>query len=221
MRAIPAFLIALTMAVASAAAPATAEPPAWAPAHGWRAKHGHLHDHHRHRYEHRYRYEQRYRDEYRYRDEHRHHTRRGDWTGGRTSGPDPLRCRRELAGQVAGGAIGAIVGSNIGDGRGQLVAIGTGALIGVLVGGQIGSHLDRSDRACLRGSLEHVRSGRSVAWRNPDTGAHYRTTPVSTYRTQAGRYCREYTTTATVGGRRQQVYGTACRQPDGDWELQN
>lgn len=205
MRTIPAFLIALTLAVASAAAPATAEPPAWAPAHGWRAKHGHVHDHHKHRYERRYR------------DEHRHYSRRGD----RTSGPGLLRCRRELAGQIAGGAIGAIVGSNIGDGRGQLVAIGTGALIGVLVGGQIGSHLDRGDRACLRGSLEHVRSGRTVAWRNPDTGAHYRTTPMRTYRTQAGRYCREYTTTATVGGRRQQVYGTACRQPDGDWELQS
>ena len=35
----------------------------------------------------------------------------------------------------------------------------------------------------------------------------------------SGRYCREYTTEAVVGGRTKQVYGTACRQPDGSWQL--
>lgn len=37
--------------------------------------------------------------------------------------------------------------------------------------------------------------------------------------TQQNRYCREYTRDAMVGGRRQQTYGTACLQPDGDWEI--
>lgn len=35
----------------------------------------------------------------------------------------------------------------------------------------------------------------------------------------SGRYCREYTQQVWVGGRMQQSYGTACLQPDGDWQL--
>ena len=30
--------------------------------------------------------------------------------------------------------------------------------------------------------------------------------------------CRDYRTTATIEGRQQQLYGTACRQPDGSWQ---
>ncbi|MHB1241431.1 MAG: RT0821/Lpp0805 family surface protein, partial [Gammaproteobacteria bacterium] len=33
-----------------------------------------------------------------------------------------------------------------------------------------------------------------------------------------GRYCREYVTDVDVGGRKQQAYGTACRQPNGSWQ---
>ncbi len=32
-------------------------------------------------------------------------------------------------------------------------------------------------------------------------------------------YCREYQRTVNVGGRTQQSYGTACRQPDGAWKI--
>lgn len=32
-------------------------------------------------------------------------------------------------------------------------------------------------------------------------------------------YCREYTKDAIIGGKHQQVYGTACLRPDGDWEI--
>jgi hypothetical protein len=34
-----------------------------------------------------------------------------------------------------------------------------------------------------------------------------------------GRYCREYIRPASVAGRTQQTYGTACLQPDGDWQI--
>lgn len=36
---------------------------------------------------------------------------------------------------------------------------------------------------------------------------------------QAGNYCREYTRTIAVGGRFESGYGTACRQPDGSWQI--
>ncbi|NNG14238.1 MAG: hypothetical protein HKM22_03685 [Gammaproteobacteria bacterium] len=34
-----------------------------------------------------------------------------------------------------------------------------------------------------------------------------------------GRYCREFLQEVIIGGRKEQAYGTACRQPDGSWEV--
>jgi hypothetical protein len=33
------------------------------------------------------------------------------------------------------------------------------------------------------------------------------------------RYCREFRQDITIDGRTQEAYGTACRSPDGDWQL--
>ncbi|MDZ7712341.1 MAG: RT0821/Lpp0805 family surface protein [Rhodovibrio sp.] len=210
------FITAITIALftlgslGTLAPAAFAEPPSWAPAHGWRAKHEHGHHHKSKR---KYEVERAYEHDDAY-DDRRRAPIYGDGGGF-------LRCNRELAGQVVGGAVGAAVGSRFGKGDGQLVATGAGALIGVLLGGEIGRRLDAQDRACVGRTLETVPTGQTVAWRNPDTGADYRTTPRRTYQTDGGRTCREYTTSATVGGRQQQVYGTACRQPDGSWEIVN
>jgi len=35
----------------------------------------------------------------------------------------------------------------------------------------------------------------------------------------SGRYCREFQHDVVVGGRSEQAYGTACRNPDGSWEV--
>lgn len=37
------------------------------------------------------------------------------------------------------------------------------------------------------------------------------------YRSDDGRYCREYQTTGRIDGRRERLYGTACLGPDGQW----
>jgi len=34
-------------------------------------------------------------------------------------------------------------------------------------------------------------------------------------------YCREYQKEVTIDGKTQQTFGTACRQPDGTWRIQN
>lgn len=39
------------------------------------------------------------------------------------------------------------------------------------------------------------------------------------YRGPGGRYCREYRSSAPVGGLAQLRYGTACLQPDGTWRV--
>lgn len=33
------------------------------------------------------------------------------------------------------------------------------------------------------------------------------------------RYCREFSKNAHIHGRQQEIYGLACRQPDGSWEV--
>lgn len=35
----------------------------------------------------------------------------------------------------------------------------------------------------------------------------------------SGRYCREYQTTGRIGGRIEQLWGVACLQSDGSWDL--
>lgn len=37
--------------------------------------------------------------------------------------------------------------------------------------------------------------------------------------TRDGRYCREFQQEVTIGGRREEAYGTACQQPDGSWQV--
>ncbi|MEQ8394394.1 glycine zipper 2TM domain-containing protein [Thalassobaculum sp.] len=129
-------------------------------------------------------------------------------------------CNRELLGQVLGGAAGAAIGSQFGAGTGRLLAVAGGTLAGFFVGGEIGGSLDRADQLCADQALEYAPNGRAVEWRNPDSNVAYHMVPTETF--QAGnRYCRTYTTTAIIGGRPQEAYGTACRQPDGSWEVVN
>jgi surface antigen len=136
-------------------------------------------------------------------------------------GIDRGRCIRRDVGAVLGGATGGILGANVGRGTGRTAAIIGGTVIGILVGGSIGERLDELDQACIGQVLEHGPTGRPVQWQNPDLGSTYSVKPVETFQDAGGRYCREYQTTVTVGGRKQDAYGTACRQPDGSWELMN
>ena len=69
--------------------------------------------------------------------------------------------------------------------------------------------------------LEYVPANQPVYWDDPDSGYGYEVTPMRTYEPNPGQYCREYQTVVTIGGRAEQAYGTACRQPDGAWEMVN
>ncbi len=130
---------------------------------------------------------------------------------------------KETAGTVVGGAGGAIIGSQIGGGSGRILGAAVGTLAGVLIGQEIGRSLDRQDRMEMQRTaqyaLENNPTNRSSSWRNPDTGHYGDVTPVKTYRSREGRYCREYTQTVSIGGEPQEAYGRACRQPDGSWKI--
>jgi surface antigen len=189
-------------------APVIAAPPEWAPAYG------------------RYRHQPqpppppRYHDR-RHDDRHHHSRNLLPWLGGAAVAGYLVgnSCNREAVGSVLGGVIGGLTGSQIGRGDGRRAATIAGALIGVLVGRSIGRHMDRTDQYCTGQTLEYAQDRQSIQWRNPDEGAAYKVTPINHFQSEDGRYCREYTTQAMIGGQQRQTYGTACRQPDGSWQI--
>ena len=187
--------LALAAAFTASLAPemAAADPPPWAPAHGYRAKHKNK--------KHKQSYEPTY----------------------TASVPtiDFGQCNRALIGGLIGAGSGAAIGSQFGKGDGNTAAIIGGTIIGALVGGAIGNAMDEADQYCTGQALEYASDGQTINWNNPNDGQQYQVTPVRTYQSSGGEYCREYTTTATVGGREQETYGIACRQPDGSWKLRS
>jgi surface antigen len=131
---------------------------------------------------------------------------------------------KQQGGTVVGAIAGGLLGSTIGKGSGQVAAIGIGAILGGIIGSEVGKSLDRADRAYMQRttqeSLETGRTGSTSSRRNPDSGHGGTVTPQRTYETAQGP-CREYQQTVTIDGRTERAYGTACRQADGSWKIQN
>jgi surface antigen len=130
---------------------------------------------------------------------------------------------KEAGGTAIGGLGGAIIGSQVGRGTGRLVGVAIGTLAGALIGQEVGKTLDRADRMAMENTaqqaLEYNEANRPATWRNPDSGHSGTVTPIRTYRKPSGQYCREYTQTVMIGGEESKAYGTACRRPDGSWEI--
>ncbi len=139
--------------------------------------------------------------------------------GGRDSG-----VKKSDIGTIAGGLGGAFLGSNVGKGSGKTVGIAAGTLLGAYLGNQVGASLDRADMAyynqTAQQTLETAKVNQTSTWRNPDSGNTGTITPTKTIKTVDGGYCREYTQTINVGGKTEQGFGTACRQEDGSWKVQ-
>lgn len=132
---------------------------------------------------------------------------------------------KEFLGGLTGATAGAIAGSNVGGGSGRVAAIAIGTLLGAKLGSEVGASLDRADLAyhkrTSQRALETAQPGETLPWSNPETGHSGSVTPQNYYRTEQGRYCREFRQQIDVGNETAQGYGTACRQPDGSWEIVN
>ncbi len=128
---------------------------------------------------------------------------------------------KALLGGLMGAGAGAGIAALAGGSPGVIVA---SALGGALLGGFVGHKLDNRDKqmasqAATR-AFEQNASGQASVWNNPDSGNSGTVTPTKTYQLATGQYCREYRQTITIGGEPQQSYGTACRQADGTWKIQ-
>lgn len=130
---------------------------------------------------------------------------------------------KEGMGMVTGALLGGVVGNHFGGGTGKAVATTAGVFIGGMMGREVGAGLDRYDAHLAYGTmssaLEYNQNNVSSSWNNPNTSNGGYVTPTRTY-PQNDTYCREYSHVMTVANKKQQVYGTACRQPDGSWEAQ-
>ena len=125
-------------------------------------------------------------------------------------------------GGMLGAAGGGLIAAAAGGGTAGIIG---GVLIGGLLGGAIGNKLDQNDKQMAAQSaqtaLENARTGQASTWNNPDSGNSGTITPTKTFQDASGQYCREYQQKITVGGEQHQAYGTACRQPDGSWQIQS
>lgn len=78
---------------------------------------------------------------------------------------------------------------------------------------------DREARnQALMAALEKSVSGEAVAWENPDTGHRGNITPVRTFKTTRGQWCREYAADEWLGDKQQLRRGIACRDDRGQWK---
>ena len=131
--------------------------------------------------------------------------------------------QKQTIGTITGAVLGGFLGSQIGKGEGRLWATGAGVLLGAIAGSEVGKSLDATDRVMMertsQASLEHTRTGATSTWSNPDTGNSGSITPNRTYQRQDGTHCREFSQTVVIDGQLQDATGTACRQPDGSWQL--
>ena len=145
----------------------------------------------------------------------------GQAGGGLTQGGGSIN--KQDIGTLAGAIGGGIIGSNVGGGKGAIAGTIAGTLLGGVLGSSIGASLDNADRAAYgsasQRALESAQPGQSLPWSNPQTGNSGTITPKNQYKNAQGEYCREYNQTIKVGGKTQQGYGTACRQPDGSWKI--
>ena len=126
--------------------------------------------------------------------------------------------------------LGGLLGAGAGAGIAALAGGGPGAIVGAavggaLIGGFVGHKLDNRDKQLAAQAAQRAfgqnQAGQPSVWNNPDSGNSGSITPTKTYQIASGQYCRQYQQTIVIGGEQQQAYGTACRQPDGTWQIQS
>ena len=131
---------------------------------------------------------------------------------------------KRTIGALGGAAAGGLLGAQVGHGRGQLAATAAGALLGALIGSEIGRSMDEVDRMRAEQAYSQAANapvGETIAWDNPNTGNYGSVTPIREgTKAATGEYCREFQQTVVIGGRQEDAYGVACRQPDGSWKIQ-
>jgi surface antigen len=137
-------------------------------------------------------------------------------------GCESIGGEKQTMGTWIGGATGAAMGAQFGKGSGQIFTTALGAILGASIGNDIGSSMDEIDRLRAEQAMQEATRaplGSSITWDNTQSGHYGTVVPVRDGRAANGDYCREFQQTVHIGGHIQKAYGTACRQPDGQWRI--
>ena len=128
--------------------------------------------------------------------------------------------QKTVVGGVGGAAAGGLIASAF---NANPAGVLGGIILGGLIGGAVGNRMDAADRKeanrATYSALESEPTGTASSWNNPNSGNSGTVTPTRTYQAESGEYCREYEQRVTINGETQTAYGTACRQPDGNWQV--
>lgn len=135
------------------------------------------------------------------------------------AGCGPQTGPNEAGGTIIGAVAGGAIGSLFGGGAGKAAAIVAGTMIGGFLGNQIGKNMDENARQqAYAAQMNAINAGQAQSWRSP-SGAYGSVTPGPVYVDQGSQACRQYTHTIVVDGKRQTGTGTACRNPNGTWQI--
>lgn len=135
------------------------------------------------------------------------------------AGCGPQTGPNEAGGTILGAVAGGAIGSMFGGGAGKAAAIVAGTMIGGFLGNTIGRNMDENARQqAYAAQMNAINGGQAQNWRSP-SGAYGSVTPGPVYVDQSSQACRQYTHTIVVDGKRQTGTGTACRNPNGTWQI--
>ncbi len=84
----------------------------------------------------------------------------------------------------------------------------------------IGKSMTNQDQIKIQNALGTARTHQNTSWQDPN-GNTYTITPTQTFANEQGQPCRTYTLTATINGQAHPISGTACRDSNGVWQVNN
>lgn len=130
----------------------------------------------------------------------------------------------EQVGTIVGAIGGALLGSRVGRGNVRTLGAVAGGIAGAWAGGRLGRMFDERDRQMQKQAAESALDGpvgKAVSWSNPESGNSGSVKAVDqSTRPADGATCRTFEQSVkTKDGRIATEQGTACRAPDGTWQV--
>lgn len=125
-----------------------------------------------------------------------------------------------IVGGLAGAALGGFLGSQFGSGGGKTAATIGGVILGGIAGNQLGKELTCEDEEYVEDTTyQSLESGEATTWNNQESGNHGTVQPGNVYTNNQGHECRAFEQEVYVNGNPVKDTGTACKQPDGSWQI--
>lgn len=126
----------------------------------------------------------------------------------------------QSGGTILGAVAGGLIGSRFGAGGGKVAAVIAGTMLGGLLGSQVGKNMDDAARQeAYNAQYQAVSTGDAYSWKSSGANGPRGSVQPGPIYSESGRVCRQYTHTIIIDGRQERGVGTACRAPDGRWDI--